>query len=200
MDSVWMLKVRGPNAEIFKRLFQSGSRAKFWGMAWEGDLGLINALHYQEDVENALNVSSSFANQVSNATTETKVVLAHSLGNMVVSSAIQDHDLSVSKYFMLDAAVASECYNPNAFDETTSTSNPMMNVNWIGYDARTWCSDWHKLFTDPNDDRSSLTWRNRFNAVTSVACNCYSSGDETLEIYTSGTLSTFTGTIFHVER
>ena len=184
------------NAEIFKRLYQSGSRAKFWGMAWEGDVGLINALHYQKDVANALTVSANFSAQVGSIS-GTKIVLAHSLGNMVVSSAIQDHGLSVNNYFMLDAAVATECYQPAAFNDAT-TGNHMVHSAWFGYDTDTWCSKWFELFSSP-DDRKKLTWKNRFPAVLSVGYNFYSSGDEIFETY-PGTPSAFSGGLFHLER
>ena len=65
---------RGWSAEMFKRLYWSGSKAKFWGMTWEGDVGLINALHYQEDVANALAVASNFNAQVSGVSGD-KIVL-----------------------------------------------------------------------------------------------------------------------------
>ena len=39
------------------------------------------------------------------------IVAAHSLGNIVVSSAIVDQNMSVSKYMLCDAAVASEAYD-----------------------------------------------------------------------------------------
>jgi hypothetical protein len=184
------------NAEMFKRLYQSGSLAKFWGMAWEGDLGLINALHYQESAANALIVSSNFNAQVGTVS-GTKIVLAHSLGNMVVSGAIQDYNLSVNKYFMLDAAVATECYDPLTFNDAT-TGNYMLHTAWSGYDADTWCSKWFELFSSP-DDREKLTWKDRFPAVLSVAYNYYSTGDEVLEVYT-GTPSAFSGGLFHLER
>ena len=189
---------RGWNAEIFKRLYQSGSRAKFWGMTWEGDVGLVNKLHYQEDVANAFNVASSLSAQL-NGISGSKIVLAHSLGNMVVSSAIQDYGLLVDKYFMLNAAVATESYDPAVFNEAT-TGNYMLHKDWLGYKSNTWCSTWFELFSAP-DARAKLTWKNRFSAVLSVAYNFYSSGDEIFDVY-AGTPSPFAGGLipFHLER
>jgi|LSQX01.2.fsa_nt_gb hypothetical protein len=190
---------RGWNAEVFKRLYWSGSKAKFWGMTWEGDVGLINALCYQEDVANALLVASNFYAQVSGISGD-KIVLAHSLGNMVVSGAIQDYGLSVNKYFMLNAAVASECYDPTAFNDATN-GNYMVNEAWEGYSNKTWTAKWSELFSEP-DDREKLTWKDRFPNVVSVAYNYHSTGDEIFEIYTNGTPSAFAGGLipFHVER
>ena len=186
---------RGWNAEIFKRLYWSGSRAKFWGMTWDGDVGLINALHYQKNVANALAVAAQFNDRVSDVG-GTKIVLAHSLGNMVVSGAIQDYGLSVSKYFMLNAAVATESYHPASFND--APANYMLHGDWTGYSNKTWCAKWFELFSPP-DDRARLTWKNRFPSVLAVAYNFYSSGDEIFDIY-PGTPATFSGGLFHLER
>jgi len=192
-------EARGWHAEIFKRLYWSGSKARFWGVTWQGDLGLVDGLHYQEDVANSFRVATNLSARVG-AIPGPKVLLAHSLGNMVVSSAIQDHGLSVSKYCMLNAAVAMECYWPAAFSDSTN-GNYMLHEDWLGYSNRTWCSKWPELFSLP-DDRERLTWKDRFPAVLSVAYNFYSSGDAVFEIYSNGTPSPFTGVRFpfHAER
>lgn len=187
---------RGWNAEMFKRLYWSGSKAKFWGMTWEGDVG--SGLNYQENVANALSVSSDFSAQV-NGITGDKIVLGHSLGNMVVSSAVQDHGLSVDKYFMLNAAVATECYRPASFNDAAA-GNYMVHMDWSEYNNNTWCSTWFRLFSSP-DGREKLTWKNRFPSVVSVAYNFYSSGNELFEVY-AGTPSAFSGGLipWQVER
>ena len=187
---------RGWHAEIFKRLYWSGSNAKFWGVTWEGDLGLISALHYQEDEANAFLVAADLYDEINSV--PNKVMLAHSLGNMVVSAAIQDHGLSVSKYCMLNAAVATESYRPASFNDAI-TGNYMLHEDWVGYNSNTWCSTWFELFTS-SDDRAELTWKNRFPATVSVACNFYSDADEIFEIYTTGTPSAFSGGLWHLER
>lgn len=188
---------RGWNAEMFKRLYQSGSRAKFWGMTWRGDQGA--GWEYQINVANAFAIASNFNVQVSGVSGD-KIVLAHSLGNMVVSAAIQDYGLNVDKYFMLDAAVAMECYRPASFSDATN-NNYLLHEDWTGYSNKTWCSKWFELFSSP-DDREKLTWKDRFPSVISVAYNFYSSGDEIFETYTNGTPSPFSGGVmpWRVER
>lgn len=109
-------------------------------------------------------------------------MIAHSLGNMVVSSAIQDHNLKVDNYFMLEAAVASECYDASQFN-TAETDNPMVPTAWAGYHNFTWCSCWHVLFGQ-FEFQSRLTWVNRFSNVTPQLYNFHSSGDEVLELRT----------------
>ena len=53
----------------------------------------------------------AFASHVAALPGTSKVVLAHSLGNMLVSSAAVDHNLQYSRYYMLNAAVPMEAYD-----------------------------------------------------------------------------------------
>jgi hypothetical protein len=128
--------------------------------------------------------------------------MAHSLGNMVVSSAIADHGMSVGKYFMFNAAVATEAFDVSAWNGDDSGQNPMMYNEWLGYAGRTWSARWHELFlNNPNDDRASLTWKNRFAAVPSLTAlyNYHSAGDEVLETNSiAPALLTGTGGLFHL--
>lgn len=103
-------------------------------------------------------------------------MIGHSLGNMVVSSAIKDHNLNVAKYFMLDAAVAIEAYSPSQLAEEN-----MRPITWILYSNRTWAANWHKLWNfNTNDARSNLTWLSRFGDIPN-AVNYYSCGEEVLQ-------------------
>ena len=111
--------------------------------------------------------------------------------HMVVSSAIQDHSMGVSKYFMLNAAVAAEAYNGDL--ASTSIPNPMVHDDWEDYNAVTWSANWHTLFPTTGDARGGLTWRGRFSNVANVAYNFYSSGDEVFEMFEEYTPFPITG-------
>ncbi len=102
--------------------------------------------------------------------------MAHSLGNMVVSSAIHDDNADVDKYFMVNAAVASEAYDPSSYD----TAN-MVHPDWDVYTNTLQCSEWYRLFGSP-DKRAELTWRGRFSNTVSVAYNFYSLGEDVLGV------------------
>ncbi len=171
---------RAWHAEMFKRLWQSGFNARFWGVTWCGDDGTVPGLNYHKNVTNAFATASALANNINAFGVGEKIVMAHSLGNMVVSSAIQDHGLNVSKYFMLNAAIPSEAFNPSLFED--NANNVLVHNEWIDYANRTWSAKWHELFPT-NDARSKLTWQGRFADVASVAYNFYSSGDEVFELY-----------------
>ncbi|NLF22855.1 MAG: hypothetical protein GX590_06795, partial [Lentisphaerae bacterium] len=171
---------RGWNAEMFKRLHWAGSRTRYWAVHWEGDLGWPNAFNYHRNVANALAIASNLA-AVINSIPGDKTVLAQSLGCMVAASAIEDHDMSVGKFLMLNAAVASE-----TFDDSLQQASPdniaFVPADWRDYPSETWSACWHAHF--PQDDRGKLRWRDRFAGVSARTAlyNFYSSGDEVFEV------------------
>jgi hypothetical protein len=108
-------------------------------------------------------------------------VLAHSLGNLVVSAAIQD-GLSYDRFIMANPAVAEEAYLlKSAFTDGTawesSTKYSMFHPKWRfagdmeeGYDPFLWSSEWYKQFagesvSEPSVSRYDLTWRDVFSKV-----------------------------------
>ena len=148
-------------AEGFKRLFQSGSRAMYTFVSWHGDHSQIAnsvAPDYWDNITNAFRTSQLLPGIVAALPGTAKIIAGHSMGNVVVGSAIVDHGLNVTKYFMLNAAMPLEAYD-------TSTLNiPSMRRNeWASYDSRLWSTEWYQLF--PGDGRAGLTWKNRFGDI-----------------------------------
>jgi hypothetical protein len=174
-------QARSWHSEFFKRLFWSGSSARFYGITWCGDQSRLpfTAItpNYQINTPNAWVSASNLSSYLGSIFGE-KIVAAHSLGNMLVSAAIQDYSASVSKFFMIDAAVAMEAY-----DGAASDISAMRHPDWVDYSNRLWATEWHQLF-GLGDGRRELTWRNRFSSVVSKAYNFYSSGEEVLERHT----------------
>jgi hypothetical protein len=166
---------RAGASQLFKRLYQSGSRAMFTMVCWQGDVGWISGLdatYYHQDVVNALGVASNYCTAVSCLPGEI-CVAAHSLGNMLVSSAVADYGLTSTNYFMFDAAVALEAYNG-----TATNIVDMVPTDWTPtYERRLWSSDWWSLF--PGDGRYGLTWQNRFGNIPR-AINYFSSTENVL--------------------
>jgi hypothetical protein len=112
---------RGRQAEMFKRMHRSGSRARFFGVTWFGDDGqktipflgsrtpdyhgnVINALEHAERLKSVL--AASVGGNITLA--------AHSLGNMIAAEAIR-RGASTRRFFMLNAAVAAPCFAPEAW-------------------------------------------------------------------------------------
>ena len=178
-------EARAWGSEFFKKLYQEGSNARFWMVTWRSDEA--TSIDYYLNVNNAFNTASNLS-QIVNNLDGSKIFMTHSLGNMLVSSAIADHNMQLEKYFALNAAIAAEAFDISTVNTETSASNYLLHENWIGYSNRTWSACWHELF-GAVDDRSRLTWRNRFaNVLEKTALyNFWSSGDEVLEICTSGT-------------
>ncbi len=174
---------------IFKRFWVAGIKANFYNVDWRSDIG--TPANYHQNVSNSFVVAQRIAPSIK-AIAEEKdtVVMAHSLGNMVVSSMIQDYELEVSKYIMVNSAVPVEAY-----DASLSLRSPyLVHSEWEEYPTNSWASSWHTLFTEfENDDRKYLGWPNRFVNVASNVVNFYSSGDEVLELANHNNVNIFTG-------
>jgi hypothetical protein len=176
-------EARGGFSDVFKRLFWSGSHAKFYGLSWrsytsQGDLGVPGVTpNYHTNVVNAFLTSSnlaSFLGTLSGA----NVVAAHSLGNMLALSALSDWNAPINQYYMIDAAVAMEAIQGNA-PQTTD----MIYSDWIPYSTWLYSHEWNKLWP-ANDGRSLLSWQNRLtNFHNANVFNFYSSGEEVLRDY-----------------
>ncbi len=172
---------RAWGSEMFKRLYQAGSRAMFSMVTWHGNISQVETpvatfdVNYWLDVVNAFQTAPALNNAVASLP-GIKAIAGHSLGNMLVSSAVSDLEMPVAHYFMLDAAVPVEAYDETALSETL-----MEHPDWHSknYASRLWASKWHELFP-VSDGRSRLAWTNRFGPL-SVAHNFYSSTEDVLE-------------------
>lgn len=199
-------QARGWHAELFKRMWWSGSKARFVGVSWHGEesqggAGMTSIVaplipgsmtpNYHANVINAFQTANDLAASLGGLDGEISIA-AHSLGNMVVGLAIQDHGLQVENYFLVDAAVAMEAYNAGEAKQAN-----MANRSWFHYDERLWASEWHQLPWPENDPRKELTWRGRLGDVVSKtnAYNFYSSEEEILNNSTAEHASTFVGAI-----
>ena len=174
-------------SEVFKRLWQSGVNVKFHGVTWHSDKG--SDANYQENVSNAFVTASSLASYV-NGLSGQRTIMAHSLGNMVVSSAIQDYGMQVYRYLMCNSAVPAEAY-----DSDPSLRVPqLVHPEWEEYPTNSWASSWHWLFRNElDDDRKFLGWPGRFADVAQYAVNFYSTGDEVLELAANNHVHAWTG-------
>ena len=187
-------KAEGWHSEFFKRLYQSQSSARFWGVSWDGAQsdGIKNpGRFYHQDAAyafvTAINLQHFVATMRAGGKLKGEVsVMAHSLGNMVVSSAIAIRKMRVNRYFMLDAAVPAEAYVGEMDNDL------MINPDWREYPKRSFCSKWYQLFSDAadintdgyleSDARKSLKWPSLFDSLDCTVYNYYSKGDEVFEL------------------
>ena len=172
-------------AEVFKRLWQAGSNARFHMFTWSGDYGWPDSgLYFPQNVYNALKTGDPLKRLVEREQPdpEKRILMTQSLGNMVACEALRQ-GLYVSKYFMFDAAVASETFDATLQNTNTVTRNKYVPMSWRTYPQRSWASYWYTWFlSDPNDSRRLMGWPGRYTeALTHVGdvYNYYSSGDET---------------------
>jgi hypothetical protein len=188
-------QARGWQAEFFKRVWWSGSRAQFWGVTWYGTDSQLPGIgispNYQMNVVHAFGTAPEFKRFISELIAVERLtevsVAAHSLGNMVVSSAISDYSAPIARYFLIDAAVAAEAYDAAEAQPDDGTAI-MPHTEWnrergsVVYPPRLWASNWHRLFqTEPGDQRSRLTWRDRFAPRAGTAYyDFHSTGEEVL--------------------
>ena len=104
---------KGWGGEAFKRLFWSGSNARFTAFGWYGYQGQTFGItpDYQVNLDNAFGTAKSFK-QFLDLLEGEKTVAGHSMGNILVGSAMHDWGARPKNYFMLNAAAAKECYDP----------------------------------------------------------------------------------------
>ena len=204
-------QARGVFADVFKRMFWSGSHAKFYGVTWFGSDTQGNVFfpgttirvpgttgvtpNYHTNVYHALQTAPNLARFLGTLTNGQTTVAAHSPGNMVVLSALSDSNALMSKYFMIDAAVSIEAIQGNA-----PQTADMIYSDWVPYANRLYSHEWHDLFP-AGDGRSALTWTNRVgNFQNTAVYNFYSSGEEVLRDYSDdpppGFLSSLPETIW----
>ena len=168
---------------VFKKLWWSGLDRGFIAVQWRGnegqtplDLPLVGYVtpNYYGNVQNAFATASAFKTAM-DGIDGPKWFLAHSLGNMLVSAAIQDYGMPHEKYFMLNAAVAMEAFDlTNGI--TQASHDDMTPEAWTNYVDRVRATHWYELFP-VNDGRRLLTWKGRFCNVTNIV-NFYSSQEE----------------------
>ena len=120
------------NSKMFKAMWWSGSRAKFHGVTWHGSesqrLKDLVTPNYHLNVDNAFATAHPFADWI-NSLTGTVTVAAHSLGNMVVSSAIHDWSAPVANFYMVDSAVAIEAFDGGSLSDPLMAHEDWFRVN-----------------------------------------------------------------------
>jgi transglutaminase-like putative cysteine protease len=192
-------EARGWQSETFKRLYWSGLRARFVGVSWYGFEG--SSANYHTNVVHAFDTAPFFGPRLKTVVGDAPVkIMAHSLGNMVVSSYLNDYyeqaPLNLTDYLLFNAAVALEAYlgdyqgyaegilNDPFSPQIFGSDNTMVHSSWHGYGKRLGSSEWHQLFSK-GDPRRTLTWRSRFaNLPDSINYfSFYSTGEEVLATY-----------------
>ena len=168
---------------VFKKLWWAGLDRGFVTVQWRGKegqtplelpvLGYVTPNFYG-NVQNAFQTAPALTNAMQEVQGP-KWFVAHSLGNMLVSAAIQDCGMQYEKFFLLNAAVAMEAFDPT--DGITQASHDNMTPEaWTNYTDRVRSTHWFERFPE-GDGRRLLTWKGRFANVTNIV-NFYSTQEE----------------------
>ncbi len=169
---------RGGMCEFFKRMYWSGMKSKFYSVHWFSyDSEIFNAVtpDYYVNVTHAFETAEQFKQMLEYIGGDLTVI-AHSAGNLLTSAAIHDYDAPVTRYFMLNAAVPKAAYDGNAAEDLEAMRHP----DWKDFNPRLFTANWHLLF-DGDDNRSRLTWRDRFYKVLPVAQNYHTHDEDVLQ-------------------
>lgn len=164
-------QARGWQAEVFKRLHALGSKTRFVGVTWHGATGL----DYHKAVFQSFQTGDALNTELAFTAGADVTIAAHSLGNMVVSHAIQSGGFIPSRYYLINAAVPIEAYSPG--DVGDDEAYQMTEASWDGYHPRLYAPNWYELFPQ-SDKRSELTWKNAFIKIIPRAYNFYSSEED----------------------
>lgn len=182
---------RGWHAEMYKRLYQSGLDMNFYGVTWLGDEALteaigLPALHCHLNVYNAFKTAPVLATVAARLPQASHTaVLAHSLGNMVVSEAINAYGFKPDTYLLLNAAIPAEAFDASMQDAEANQTT-LVPQDWRKYDSRTYASHWSELFTQ-TEPQSRMKWAGLFEGIAQKSpktkfYNFYSLGDEVFEL------------------
>ena len=166
---------------VFKKLWWAGLDRGFIAVQWRGNEGQYYQVgygwvspNYYGNVQNAFATASALKTAM-DGVQGPKWFIAHSLGNMLVSAAIQDYGMPYERYFMLNAAVAMEAYDPVSGISQESHDN-MTPETWTNYVDMVRATHWFELFPE-GDGRRLLTWKGRFSNVTNIV-NFYSTQED----------------------
>jgi len=170
---------------VFKKLWWSGLNRGFIAVQWRGNEGQVYVPgvgfmtpNYYGNVQNAFATASALSSAMQGVGGP-KWFLAHSLGNMLVSAAIQDYDMEYEKYFMLNSAVAMEAYD--SYSGITQESHDNMTPGaWKNYSDKVRSTHWFERFPR-NDGRRLLTWKERFSKISDV----FVDGEKVVNFYST---------------
>jgi len=170
----------GSQCEVFKRMYWSGSNARFHGVTWFGEhsrFPLVGVTpNYWVNVLHAFDTADALAKYLNDLEGDV-VVAAHSLGNVLASAAIALKKAKVSHYMIINGAVAMEAYDPSLPSEWDMVNSEWDDYIFNGTDDHLLASEWYQLF-EPDDPRSTLTWRGLFSDMHGAKVrNYYSTGD-----------------------
>ena len=166
---------RGFYSEIFKRMHNAGSRAKYVAVTWHS----ATKLDYHKAAYNAFKTRALVKGRLAFLGANEVTVAAHSLGNVVTSNAVVHEGFSPENYFLINAAAPTGSYLDDNGSVPAAMKTAMTEKNWKTYDSKFHSPNWHARFP-ATDNRNKLKWKGRFKNLKNKTkpYNFYSSGED----------------------
>jgi hypothetical protein len=193
-DKTWYA-ARSDEQTVFKRIWQRGFKGRYIGFYWPTKTGKTT---YNQSEYVAWNCGAAFKGLIDSLPPDYKKnVIAHSMGNIVVGSAIAN-GATIENYAILNSAVPAQCYDPLHGKETARTQYllfskmgwggtipvivpyPPFVVHITGIDY----SAWNKPELSDDSVFVSLGYKGRITPTSANLVNYYLSNDEaTLDLW-----------------
>jgi hypothetical protein len=154
---------RSDEITIFKRLWHRGFKGRYAGFYWPTLTGGEIEAKYNHSEYRAWKCGNAFKSYVESTLPSgyRKCVIAHSLGNIVVGSALKN-GLRFDRYAMLNAAIPAQCFDAGAGLRQAAAVQSLPTGLWWPFNVanyNAWAGG--DLGDDPLPGLSSLSYRNR---------------------------------------
>jgi pimeloyl-ACP methyl ester carboxylesterase len=148
---------------MYKRLWHRGFKGRFAFFRWPTFTGSPPLARYNESEYRAWKCGGALKQFVESLPYQTAMnICAHSMGNIVVGSALKQ-GMTVNNYILMQTAVSSGCYNVNQSDHPPFVDD---------------------AYGDPSPDGSSdLGYRGFLDNITGNIVNFYNFNDDALEAW-----------------
>ena len=149
---------------MFKRLWQRGYKGRFARLYWPT---LVGDFTFNDSEYRAWKCGESLRQFVASLPNDyTRNIVAHSMGNIVVGSALLK-GMEVANYALCHAALSAFCYD----DRIDASGTSVLDENW-GYSTPCY---------DTDGSTRDLSYRYKLNAVSGNLINFFLSADDALQ-------------------
>jgi hypothetical protein len=174
-DKTWN-SARSDEQTVFKRMWQRGFKGRYIGFYWPTKTGKTTFNHSEYI---AWNCGLAFKGLIDSLPSDYKKnVIAHSMGNIVIGSALAQ-GADVQNYAILNSAVPAQCYDPSATLEASRGQlfDPTIYFPWLPPTPIPYVAwDENELSSDPVF--GSLGYKGKVPITSANLINYYLANDE----------------------
>lgn len=160
---------RSDEITMFKRLWHRGFKGRYAGYYWPTLTGGPVGAKFNHSEYRAWKCGTAFKDFIETQLPSAyrKCVIAHSLGNVMIGSALSQ-GLVFDRYALLNGAIPAQCFDPDpVLKQTAATQTLATGLSWpatVSYEA--WAGG--DLSDDPVAALRALAYRNRVSTVGST--------------------------------